>query len=234
MNVRQAGFQWRGAMTAGVLVLAAATLAGCKPGLLYIDENAREDGAWRPIQVPDRSGATPLPRLPDTRPARPTPAGRGLDLRVWLDQPGVQLVAVEFYATWCKPCVDAVPRWRALHERYRGQGLRLLVVNTQDPDGRCINPGWNPDKLICDVQGHLARQFGVGNRLPSAFLWSWRGDLLVGDGHVAQVEQAIKVFVARTPRVEVGATGPMAQTLGRLVRDKLLGRLHGAIQWPSG
>jgi len=46
--------------------------------------------------------------------------------------------------------MEAVPRWKALHERYRGKGLRLIVVNTQDPEGQCMNPGWNPDEMVCD------------------------------------------------------------------------------------
>ena len=74
-------------------------------------------------------------------------AAQSLDLRGWIDRPGVRLVAVEFYATWCKPCMEAVPRWKALHERYRDAGLRLIVVATQDPEGQCANPGWNPDEM---------------------------------------------------------------------------------------
>ena len=36
-----------------------------------------------------------------------------------------RLVVVEIYATWCKPCVEAVPQWKTLHERYSDKGLRL-------------------------------------------------------------------------------------------------------------
>jgi thiol-disulfide isomerase/thioredoxin len=71
-------------------------------------------------------------------------AGAGLDVEAWLKKPGVRMLAVEFYATWCKPCMAAVPRWAKLHERYEAQGLRLVVVATRDPKGGCVNPGWNP------------------------------------------------------------------------------------------
>jgi len=114
-------------------------------------------------------------------------AGDGLDVRAWLQRPGVRLLAVEFYATWCKPCMKAVPRWRELHERYRDQGLRLVVVATRDPSGQCVNPGWNPDDIICDTEGNLANAMRVGDALPAAFLWSWRGHLLVRRGHVSEV-----------------------------------------------
>ena len=133
--------------------------------------------------------------------ARPVFAGDGLDVKDWLSRPGVKLLAVEFYASWCGPCRKAVPQWKALHEKYRDQGLRLVVVSVQDPDGACVNPGWNPDDVVCDAEGRLAEAWGVGDRLPAAFLWSWRGPLLVRKGHVQEVGRAVEEELGRLPRV---------------------------------
>ena len=150
-----------------------------------------------------------------------------LDLSPWLERPGVKLVAVEFYATWCKPCMEAVPRWKALHERYRAQGFRLIVVATQDPEGGCANPGWNPDDVVCDDDGAIAKLFGTSDRLPSAYLWSWQGRLLVRKGHVEEVEQAVQKWILASPRlsVEVGEVADQANmdqaTLRDVVRAKL-------------
>ena len=126
------------------------------------------------------------------------------DLNVdrWLTRPGVKLVAVEFYATWCKPCMEAVPKWRALHERHRKDGLRLIVVATQDPQGGCVNPGWNPDDVVCDDEGVLSERFGA-TKLPAAFLWSWQGHLLVDKGHVEDVESKIESWMQKAPRADV-------------------------------
>ena len=123
--------------------------------------------------------------------ARPAYAGDGLDAKDWLSRPGVKLLAVEFYASWCGPCKKAVPQWKALHEKYRDHGLRLVVVSVQDPDGACVNPGWNPDDVVCDAEGRLAKAWGVGDKLPAAFLWTWRGPLLVRKGHVEEVERQL-------------------------------------------
>ena len=38
-------------------------------------------------------------------------AQRQLDVKGWLGQPNVRLVAVEFYANWCESCMRAMPRW---------------------------------------------------------------------------------------------------------------------------
>ena len=128
-------------------------------------------------------------------------ASDGLDVRAWLSRPGVRMLAVELYATHCKPCMKAVPRWKRLHEKYRHQGLRLVVIAVQDPGGICKNPGWNPDDMVCDSEGHVAQALGAGDELPAAFLWSWRGSLLVRKGHVDEVEAAVERELAALPRL---------------------------------
>ncbi len=124
-----------------------------------------------------------------------------LDVRSWLSQPGVKLLAVEFYATWCGPCMKAVPQWKKLHEKYRAKGLRLVVVSVQD-QGACVSPDWNPDQVICDEDGTLQQVWKAGD-LPQAFLWSWQGNMLVSHGHVDQVEKAIEAYFERIPRIIV-------------------------------
>lgn len=138
--------------------------------------------------------------------AAPSAHAGELDLRAWLDRPGVKLLAVEFYATWCKPCMDAVPKWKALHERFRKDGLRLIVVATRDPEAGCSSPGWTPDEVICDDEGILADRMGASN-LPAAFLWSWQGTLLTRGGHVEEVEATIEKWMYAAPRVDVRVSG---------------------------
>ena len=157
--------------------------------------------------------------------ARPADAAPGsLDMSQWLNRSGVRMVAVEFYATWCKPCMAAVPRWKALHEKYADRGLRLIVVATQDPSGQCVNPGWNPDDIVCDPDGRLARAMNVGNHLPAAFLWSWTGRLLVRRGHVDEVERVVRKELGRLPRAAIDTSelkGKAARTVGTLLRAEL-------------
>ncbi len=40
-----------------------------------------------------------------------------------------KVVLVDFWATWCPPCVAAVPQLNALAEKYRDRGLEILGVN---------------------------------------------------------------------------------------------------------
>jgi thiol-disulfide isomerase/thioredoxin len=149
----------------------------------------------------------------------------GLDLRGYIEPSGVRLVAVEFYATWCKPCIAAVPEWKKLQEKYHDLGLRLVVVNTQDFDGNTKPLGWMPDHRVFDPEGTIAQAVGVGNALPTALLWSWQGNLLVDRGHITEVASAIEAYLRQNPRVLVTAedeSGRPDETL----RDALRAKLH--------
>ncbi len=154
----------------------------------------------------------------------PTSKAGSLNIKDWLDRPGTRLVVVEFYAMWCKPCMEAVPRWRALHEKYRERGLRLIVVSTMDRQGQCVNPGWNPDDMVCDPEGNIADAFQLNGVLPAAFLWSWQGNLLVSKGHVEDVEAKVEEYLKKNPRVLVeakNAAGKPFRKLHDMIRRRL-------------
>jgi len=135
-----------------------------------------------------------------------------------LKKPGVKLVAVDFYATWCEPCNAAIPKWKKLQEKYGDKGFKLIVVSVQS-EGSCSQPPqWNPDKIVCDYDGDIADAWHA-NDLPQAFLWSWQGNLLVAHGGVDNVAAAIEQYFKKTPRVYVEEGSD--KNIYQLVRSKL-------------
>ncbi|MBT3874587.1 MAG: TlpA family protein disulfide reductase [Nitrospina sp.] len=46
-----------------------------------------------------------------------------------LDDHSGKVIVVNFWATWCVPCVKEMPSFEALYRRYRSRGLTLLAVN---------------------------------------------------------------------------------------------------------
>jgi thiol-disulfide isomerase/thioredoxin len=45
-----------------------------------------------------------------------------------------QVVLVDFWATWCGPCVSLFPHAVELHRRYADRGLAVVTVSLDDPD----------------------------------------------------------------------------------------------------
>jgi len=42
---------------------------------------------------------------------------------------GKKLTVIDFWATWCKPCVRSIPKLVKLHEQYEKQGVQFIGVN---------------------------------------------------------------------------------------------------------
>ncbi len=45
-----------------------------------------------------------------------------------------KVVLIDFWATWCVPCVKELPHLQALQDRYGARGLQVLAVSTDAPD----------------------------------------------------------------------------------------------------
>ncbi len=45
-----------------------------------------------------------------------------------------EVILVDFWATWCGPCVESFPHTVELAQKYRAQGLAAISVSLDDPD----------------------------------------------------------------------------------------------------
>jgi thiol-disulfide isomerase/thioredoxin len=72
----------------------------------------------------------------------PAAATGGVNIPEMLSRPGVRLVALEFYATWCKPCMASMPRWAELKKRYYKQVLRVVVVLAGKEERAALSAAW--------------------------------------------------------------------------------------------
>jgi len=74
------------------------------------------------------ASATPVPNA--TAPDFTLRSADGRNVR--LDELRGQVVLVNFWATWCGPCREEMPRLNVLYEKYRKSGFVLLGVNIDD------------------------------------------------------------------------------------------------------
>jgi len=42
-------------------------------------------------------------------------------------------IVVDFWATWCKPCIKELPHLQRIYEKYCDKGLSMLAVSTDSP-----------------------------------------------------------------------------------------------------
>ena len=81
-----------------------------------------------------------------------------------------QPTLVEFWATWCGPCVEQIPRWNALEEKYRGR-IQFIAITADDPEtveaflNKRPMEGW----VLLDSDGAVHQAYGVAS-LPYTFL----------------------------------------------------------------
>lgn len=50
------------------------------------------------------------------------------------DYLGKDVILIDFWATWCDPCLTAMPHLEELYEKYKDQGFVVLGVNIDGPD----------------------------------------------------------------------------------------------------
>jgi peroxiredoxin len=50
------------------------------------------------------------------------------------DHLGKQVILLNFWATWCVPCLGEMPELEKLHQRYRDQGLLVVGVSMDGPE----------------------------------------------------------------------------------------------------
>ena len=72
---------------------------------------------------------------------RPAPSARVVTLEgeeVDLGDLRGELTLVDFWATWCKPCVKAMPELGELHEEWGDEGLAVLGVSIDQDAGEVV------------------------------------------------------------------------------------------------
>jgi peroxiredoxin len=57
--------------------------------------------------------------------------GRTFQLK---DHLGKDVVYIDFWATFCQPCLAAMPHLKALHERYAAKGFTVVAVSMDGPE----------------------------------------------------------------------------------------------------
>ena len=93
-----------------------------------------------------------------------------------------KVALVDFWATWCQPCLEEIPFWNQLHQRYADRGFTVLGVTVQSGWASDIQSDVKKSKLEIKyplVVGNekIAQEFGGVLGFPTTFLVARDGQI---------------------------------------------------------
>jgi len=112
-------------------------------------------------------------------------------------------VYVDFWASWCAPCLKSLPLYNEMYHKYKDRGLEIVAINVDNPveDGQDFLLDTPLDFLIpSDPDGESAEMFEVIG-MPTSYLIAPDGKVKLvhmgfRDGDIALIEEEITKLLA--------------------------------------
>jgi len=109
-------------------------------------------------------------------------------------------VVFDLWATWCKPCIKALPKMQELADAYREHGVGVFTINIDGPRNQAkIRPFLKRHKLrlpvLLDKTNEVAKQFQLV-AIPSTLVISSAGEVVYKhQGYRPGDEKALKAVL---------------------------------------
>ncbi|MCW5982971.1 MAG: TlpA family protein disulfide reductase [Bryobacteraceae bacterium] len=140
-------------------------------------------------------------------PARLLPYDEKVHAAVLSEHKG-SVVLIDFWATWCAPCLAELPQLVALETKLRGKGFRLVSVSADDPSDEAaalqfLQKHNAPPPAYLKRVADDDRFIGFidpkwSGALPALFLYGRNGRLVrsfVGETEISTIEKAIRALL---------------------------------------
>ena len=115
----------------------------------------------------------------------PDTDGRPVSLSSVVDNPANRYVVLDFWATWCLPCVKSIPTLKEVYDKYHGKGLEIYSVSQDTKAGEWkafVAENGMPWINVLSGRDRVYRDYGI-ELIPTVFLIDCKtGEILLRDG----------------------------------------------------
>jgi peroxiredoxin len=118
-----------------------------------------------------------------------------------------KVVYLDFWATWCGPCVEAMPRIQKVWEQYKDEDFVVLLVSLDDKPAtveQFLKKKKLPGVLALGeggLKGELAKLYNIES-LPTNFLIGPDVKVIVNDVDAAKLRSAVRKELAKRKPAE--------------------------------
>lgn len=114
-----------------------------------------------------------------------------------------KVVYLDFWASWCKPCIESFPKLDELHEKYKDQGFAVIAVNldqSKDLARAFLKTNKVGYPVVYDEGAKVAGIYGV-SAMPSSYFIDKKGIVRLAHqgfspGDEIKIEKAIQHLLA--------------------------------------
>lgn len=113
------------------------------------------------------------------------------------DLSGENYTVIDFWATWCKPCVTAIPKLNSIYEEFSNKGIEFVGVNVDGPRNQSkVKPFANSlnikYSIVLDPDQDLVSEFNV-TAFPTLIVLNSKGkEVFMHEGFIPGDEKLIK------------------------------------------
>ncbi len=125
---------------------------------------------------------------------------------------GKNVIVLDFWATWCKPCLREMPHVNALYEKYKEQNLQVLAISIDTAASKSqIKPTVNRYKftfpILLDTDNNVIRHYSPNRNVPHLVIIGAEGAIVrefcgYKPGDEKLVENIVKEELEKLNRVE--------------------------------